>query len=79
MSRRCRIPVEGVALGLLAILLWQYRSLRRKKDKYSEAYWAERRGRARVEKEMQKISNIRLNKDAGFFVQPIGYISSCYR
>jgi tRNA-Thr(GGU) m(6)t(6)A37 methyltransferase TsaA len=53
--------------------------LRRKKLKYQEAYWAERRGRARVEKEMKNIANIRLSKDEGFFVQPIGHISSCYR
>lgn len=71
--------LEGIALGLLSILVCQYLRLRRKKLKYQDAYWAERRGRSRVEKEMKKIANIRLNKDEGFFVQPIGFISSCYR
>jgi tRNA-Thr(GGU) m(6)t(6)A37 methyltransferase TsaA len=71
--------MEGIALGLLSVLICQYVRLRRKKLKYQDAYWAERRGRARVEKEMKKIANIRLSKDEGFFVQPVGYISSCYR
>ena len=51
----------------------------KKKDKYKQAYWGERKGRTRVEKEMKKIANIRLNTTEGFFVQPVGIISSCYR
>ena len=39
----------------------------------------ERRGRARVEKEMKKLTEIQLNTTEGFFVQPIAYVESCYR
>ena len=71
--------VDGVLLSLVTLGLWQFYSLWRDKGKFEDAYWAERRGRARVEKEMRKISNIRLDTSKGFFVQPIGHISSCYR
>lgn len=69
----------GVLLGVASLLAWQYLSCWRAKEKFEEAYWGERRGRARVEKEMRKISNIRLDTSQGFYVQPIGEISSCYR
>ncbi len=71
--------VEGLLLGVIIVAVWQCVACWRRKTKFEEAYWAERRGRARVEKEMRKISNIRLDISQGFFVQPIGEISSCYR
>ena len=44
-----------------------------------EAYWAERRGRTRVEQEMKRLAEVQLNTSEGFFVQPVGAIESCYR
>lgn len=70
---------QGLLLGALSLLAWQCWQLWSSKSKFEEAYWGERRGRARVEKEMRKISNIRLDTSQGFYVQPIGEISSCYR
>ena len=61
------------------MLLWQYIQCKQREKKFEDAYWGERRGRARVELEMKRISNVQLNTDAGFFVQPIGEIHSCYR
>lgn len=69
----------GILLGIVSILSWEFVKLYKKKDKYKQAYWGERKGRTRVEKEMKKIANIRLNTNEGFFVQPVGIISSCYR
>lgn len=71
--------MEGLFLGIVSLLSWEYIRILRKKEKYKVAYWGERKGRTRVEREMKRIANIRLNTDAGFFVQPIGEISSCYR
>lgn len=71
--------LTGLLLGAVTIMLFQFQRILKKKNKYKDAYWAERRGRARVEKEMKKIADIRLNTQEGFFVQPIGEISSCYR
>lgn len=69
----------GFLLAAVTMCVWQYyRSLQNVK-KFENAYWGERRGRARVEQEMKRISNIQLNTDEGFFVQPIGEIHSCYR
>ena len=47
--------------------------------KWNEAYWAERRGRTRVEMEMRRMTQHTLQTANGFFVQPVGYIESCYR
>lgn len=71
--------LQGVLLYTLSVFSWQYYRCWQSKSKFEESYWGERRGRARVEKEMRKISNIRLDTSQGFFVQPIGEISSCYR
>ena len=46
---------------------------------YEQSYWGERRGRARVEAEMRKLTEVQLNTSQGFFVQPIGHIQSCFR
>jgi tRNA-Thr(GGU) m(6)t(6)A37 methyltransferase TsaA len=69
----------GVLLGVVSILSWEMVKLVKKKNKYKQAYWGERKGRTRVEREMKKIANIRLNTDEGFFVQPVGIITSFYR
>jgi tRNA (adenine37-N6)-methyltransferase len=70
---------EGGLAFAACLLVWEYVKLYRSQKKFEAAYWGERRGRARVEKEMKRISNIQLNTDEGIFVQPIGEISSCYR
>ena len=69
----------GVFLAAFSMIAWEYVRSVQSQRKFEEAYWAERRGRARVELEMKKISNIQLNTDEGFFVQPIGEIESCYK
>lgn len=69
----------GLVLAALSFCAWQYYQGQQEVKKFERAYWGERRGRARVEQEMKKISNIQLNTDQGFFVQPIGEIESCYR
>jgi tRNA-Thr(GGU) m(6)t(6)A37 methyltransferase TsaA len=71
--------LDGILLGSVCVLAWQCYVLTKRTSKFEEAYWGERRGRARVEREMKRISNIQLNTSEGFFVQPIGTISSCYR
>jgi tRNA-methyltransferase O len=70
---------EAMFLGALYFLSWEYVRYRRRMEHYETAYWAERRGRARVELEMKKLSEVQLNTSEGFFVQPIGHIESCYR
>ena len=70
---------EGLLLGALYFLSWEYVRHVRRLDHFETAYWAERRGRARVELEMKKLSEVQLNTSEGFFVQPIGHIESCYR
>jgi tRNA (adenine37-N6)-methyltransferase len=72
---------EGLGLALFAIYALSWEIIRRslRSMHYEEAYWAERRGRARVEKEMRKISDVQLNKTDGFYVQPVAYIESCFR
>ena len=71
--------MEGILLGATSLFVFEYFKSWRSQKKYEEAYWGERRGRARVEKEMKRISNIQLNTSEGIFVQPIGEIDSCYR
>lgn len=66
-------------LGALYFLSWEYIRHIRRLEHFETAYWAERRGRARVELEMKKLSEVQLNTSEGFFVQPIGHIESCYR
>ena len=69
----------GFLLAAVTMVAWQYYRSQENAKKFENAYWGERRGRARVEQEMKRISNIQLNTDQGFFVQPIGEIHSCYR
>ena len=71
--------IENLALFACSALLYEYLRLRRCKLEVEEAYWGERRGRARVEQEMRNLADIRLNTSEGFFVQPIATIESCYR
>ena len=66
-------------LGALTLFVWEFIVFRRKSTHFEDAYWGERRGRARVEKEMKKLSEVQLKTTEGFFVQPIAHISSCYR
>jgi tRNA (adenine37-N6)-methyltransferase len=69
--------VSSIGLALYFVHKWY------KADKacklLEESYWAERRGRVRVEQEMRKLAEIQLNTSEGFFVQPVGVIESCYR
>ena len=60
-------------------LAWECLRARRGYTHYEIAYWAERRGRARVEQEMRKLTDVQLNTEQGFFVQPIAQIESCFR
>lgn len=69
----------GLALFCAHALGWEWRRRSRAAQVFERAYWAERKGRARVELEMKRLTEVRLNTDAGFFVQPIGSIASCYR
>lgn len=66
-------------MAALTVLTFEYYRCHRNAQKFEKAYWGERRGRAQVEREMKKISNVQLNTTEGFFVQPIGHIESCYR
>ena len=70
---------SSVVLSLLTVLAWEYSRVYRAKRSMESAYWAERRGRTRVEQEMKKLTEIQLNTSEGFFVQPIATIQSCYR
>jgi tRNA-Thr(GGU) m(6)t(6)A37 methyltransferase TsaA len=79
MSTDQSSAMEGLILAGSVILLFEYFKCYQSKQKFEKAYWGERRGRAQVEREMKKISNIQLNTSEGFFVQPIGHIESCYR
>ena len=66
-------------LTSLSFVAFEYYKCYKNYLKYEAAYWSERRGRAQVEREMKRISNIQLNTSEGFFIQPIGHIESCYR
>lgn len=61
------------------VLLFQTCRLLRRNEDISEAYWGERRGRARVEREMRRIADVQLTTSEGFFVQPVGVVRSCYK
>jgi tRNA-Thr(GGU) m(6)t(6)A37 methyltransferase TsaA len=79
MSFTSEDPIYGFGLAAVSFVLWNCYKEHQNSAKWEKAYWGERRGRARVEQEMKRISNIQLNTDEGFFVQPIGTIESCYR
>ena len=66
---------EGILYNLLFVLGFEIVILYNKSIHYEDAYWGERRGRARVEQEMRRIANVQLNTEKGFFVQPIGMIT----
>ena len=70
---------EGLLLAVAYTLLFECIRYKLKSNHFENAYWGERRGRTRVEQEMRNLTNIQLNTSNGFFVQPIGHISSCYR
>ena len=73
------IATEGLMIGAVYFLVWEYIRHIRRLDHWETAYWAERRGRARVEAEMKKLTEVQLNTSDGFFVQPIAHIHSCFR
>ena len=73
------IATEGLMIGAVYFLVWEYIRHVRRLDHWETAYWAERRGRARVEAEMKKLTEVQLNTSDGFFVQPIAHIHSCFR
>jgi len=73
---------DGLAPAFLFTVItcgWRWWCDRADKKKWEIAYWGERQGRTRVEKEMRRIAQHQLSTDNGFFVQPIGHIESCYR
>eukprot|EP01038_Epipyxis_sp_PR26KG_P008203 gene8203-11097_t len=71
--------INGLVIFILTSFTWEYFLSYQRFNKFEKAYWGERKGRTRVEKEMKRIANIQLNTKEGFFIQPIGIISSCYR
>ena len=71
--------MDGVFLFTIYVLGFEYNRKRRAAQIYESSYWAERKGRARVEQEMRRLTQVHLNTEVGFFVQPIGFIESCYR
>lgn len=71
--------VLALSLASIAYLGYEVVQTRAKLAKSDVAYWAERRGRTRVEQEMRRLTQVQLNTTEGFFVQPIGRIDSCYR
>eukprot|EP00606_Chrysophyceae_sp_TOSAG23-5_P001063 GSChrysophyteH2.ASY1.ANO1.916.1 assembled CDS len=71
--------LSAVSIGAAGLLWHLWRTEDAAKKTMEESYWAERRGRTRVEQEMRNLANIQLNTDAGFFVQPMGVVESCYR
>ena len=71
--------LSAVSIGAAGLLWHLWRMEDAAKKTMEESYWAERRGRTRVEQEMRHLANIQLNTDAGFFVQPVGVVESCYR
>jgi len=71
--------VQGVGLMALFVLGWELLCLHRNQGHFEAAYWAERRGRARVEAEMKRLAEVNLNTSEGFFVQPIAVVKSCFR
>ena len=73
------MATEGLMIGAVYFLVWEYIRHVRRLDHWETAYWAERRGRARVEAEMKKLTEVQLNTSDGFFVQPIAHIHSCFR
>jgi tRNA (Thr-GGU) A37 N-methylase len=77
VSARTTALAGGLAMGLIAS--WFAFSYYRKAAAMEEAYWAERRGRTRVEQEMRRLAEVQLNTSEGFFVQPVGVVESCYR
>lgn len=70
---------DGFVWNVLIVLGWELCRNYINANHYEGAYWGERRGRARVEKEMKKLTEIQLNTSEGFFVQPVAHIKSCYR
>ena len=70
---------DGILYNMLFVLGFECIILYNRSKHYEDAYWGERRGRARVEQEMRKIANVQLNTEKGFFVQPVGVIHSVYR
>ena len=71
--------IVGTVVVSAAAFYAIYSKKRQECEKLEKAYWAERRGRCRVEQEMRRISDVQLKTDNGFFVQSIGEIESCYR
>jgi hypothetical protein len=62
---------EGVLLASLTLFAWEYLRARSVHRKWEKAYWGERRGRARVEREMKRISDIQLSTDKGCSCRPL--------
>lgn len=51
--------MEGLLLGLITVLLWEFQRMAKRKEKYKNAYWCERKGRTRVGKIVGLKSNCR--------------------
>ena len=69
----------GFLLFISSILGFEFTRHYRWHYHYESAYWGERRGRARVEQEIKRLTEVQLNTSEGFFIQPIATIESCYR
>lgn len=73
------IDFTGPVIAALYYLTWEFTRRSILYYHYEKAYWSERRGRTRVEKEMKRLTEVQLNTAEGFFIQPVGYIESCFR
>jgi hypothetical protein len=62
---------EGLFLFSLSTLAWEAVRWRKKSETFEEAYWGERRGRARVERELKRITEVQLNTTEGHRLKTI--------
>jgi hypothetical protein len=73
----------SLTLFSLSLAAWHSGRTFLKFRHYEDAYVTERRGRIRVEREMKKIREVRLQtgeqSGGAFFVQPIAEVESCYK
>jgi hypothetical protein len=72
-------PAAAPWIFAAQVLLFKTCHLMRRSQDLADAYWGERRGRARVEREMRRIADVQLTTSDGFFVQPVGVVRSCYK
>ncbi len=66
--------ITGPLLFLSSLLAFSLQQQSRKAKVLEADYWAERKGRQRVELEMKRIADVQLRNAEGFFVQPIAEV-----